>query len=129
MHTFGLEVWILQGEETIGARIRQRPEHRVALAEKESTSGSKELCDNLGPTSYIGQPTECSHAGEHEIEALDPQRVDSAVHLTLDVRHVRTGLDGQHARSPYCRRRKVESRNASRAEARERHGVGSDVTL
>jgi hypothetical protein len=101
----------------------------VVLAKKESTARSKKLRDYLSPPSNIGQPTECSYAGEHEVKRLDTKRVDSTVHFTFDVRHVRVTLDGEQARSLHGSRRKIKSRDAARPEARKRHAVSSNVTL
>jgi hypothetical protein len=89
----------------------------VVFAKEETTSRSKQLRDDLGPTLNIGQPTECSYAGEYQVKALGTERVDSAVHFTLDVRHIRRALVSKQSRSLHRRGREIKAGYAARTEA------------
>ena len=64
----------------------------MVLADEESTTGSKKPCDDISPTSNIGQPTKCSNSSEHEIETLGaelgkPERKGWAVSGAVGVPH------------------------------------------
>ncbi len=128
-HRLGLlEVRVLDGEDAIGPRVAERPEHGMALADEEPPARPQETRDDLGPACDVGQPAERADAREDEVEALAAERLGRAVEIGVDELDLCADRLGEPLRLRERGRREVESGHA-RAEPGERHRVGADVTL
>jgi hypothetical protein len=76
----------------------------MTLAYEEPTSWSQKPRHHLGPSTYVGEPAQCTDAGVDEIELSRSERADRTIEFALDVVDRSAALASQPGRCLQGRR-------------------------
>ena len=76
----GLEVGILDDQQTVGPRVAHRPQHRMALPHEQPTAGPQQAGDDARPTRGCrAASTDGADARVDDVDALRTERVHRVV--------------------------------------------------